>query len=392
MTIASLFVKLGVGGVDNVKGGLQGVRTGLENVRTTSLEVKAAIAAALYGLQRLTAAAGVAGTNLKNFETVTGLSAQTLQRWQYAGNLVGIEADEVAQNIKGMQSALQTFAVTGKGAEGLQHIAATLKAAGHSLEAFDLTEQGYVVRDAFKVAEDFQKYAQIEKNPVLAQAMLKTVGFTERFSAGMQNNAFNPGVLNKAPVHSDKAIGALAGVDTAWRGLGASIKFAFEKLTAEHGMKVIKDLAKLVPQVLELVQAFVKLADKLHLFELLGKVFEGWTLIFKELTGAAGTFGEEFGKTAKDIEEKGFWGKAKDVLKKSVTGEYDREDRKRFQEMSNPQFKLQQPAQNPNKGNQQKPQVNVNTHVYGVTDAEGVGAYVGEAVGEAVGQYNKGGF
>lgn len=372
MTIASLFVKLGINGVDNVKGGLQGVSKGLEGVRSMSLEAKAAIAAAIYGLQRMTAAAGVAGTNLKNFEVMTGLSAQTLQRWQYAGNLAGVAADEVAQNIKGVQDQVQAFALGTGEIKSFSFVAETLAMAGEHFDAIDFSGSGPVVKDAFKLVEQLQKFAQIEKNPVMVQQVLKQFGLSESFITAMQKQAFRPDVFARAPVHSQKAINSLAGVDTAWRDLGASIKFAFEKLTAEHGVKVIKDLANLVPKVLDLVQAFVKLADKMQLFELLGKVFEGWAMIFKELTGAAGTFGERFGNTMKDVEEKGFWGKAKDVLYKSVTGEYDRETREQVQAMAGtPRVQLRPPQQNPNKTTNMNNNVTITN--YGQTNPEETG-------------------
>src|SRR5690242_718040 len=81
----------------------------------------------MYGLHEFTGAAGERGMELSKFANFTGLSADKLQRWQYAMKMSGVEAKDVEQSIKGLQSSMLKMSI-GEGApKGMQRLSEMLK-------------------------------------------------------------------------------------------------------------------------------------------------------------------------------------------------------------------------------------------------------------------------
>lgn len=272
MNIAELFVNLGIKGGDKTVGTLSNVKKGLGEVSTMSLEAKAGILAAMYGLERMMAQSGAAGTNLTNFAALTGLSAKNLQMWQYAARQAGVSSEEFTGSLKGVQNAM-TNMLLGKGApEGLAIVAKTV--------GFDVNK----ARDSFYVMQQLQKAAQALPKDI-GNNVLKSFGVSEGTIAAMRRNAFNPAIMKNAPSYSDKEIGQLDKANIAWSNLGNRIEMAFGHFNARHGLTLVKDISMIADKVLKLAEAFEKLAEKLKLFQALGKVFEGWGLIFNAIGG-----------------------------------------------------------------------------------------------------------
>jgi hypothetical protein len=272
MNIAELFVSLGVKGSEKTLGALGGIRKGLGEVSSMSLEAKAGILAAVYGFERLMSASAAVGTGLVNFNALTGLSAKQLQQWQFAARQAGESSEEFTGSLKAVQNSMSNM-LLGKGApEGMALVAKATK-------DFDPTR----VRDTFYVMQQLQKAAQLLPKDLGNQA-LKSFGISDATIAAMGRNAFRPEVLSKAPTYGDREIGQLDKANIAWSNLGNKIEMAFGHFNASHGAQLVQDLSKVTDQVIKLVEAFQKLADKIKLFDWIGKVFEGWSLIF---SGAA---------------------------------------------------------------------------------------------------------
>lgn len=271
MTIAELFVVIGLKGDDKTKKGLKETESGLGKVKSMSLEAKAAILGAVYALEKYMSSSSQTGTALMNFNNLTGLSAQKLQEWQYAARQVGVANEEMDGSIKAVQNSM-TNMLLGKGApEGMAMLANKV--------GFDPEK----ARDTFYVLEQLQKFAKEVPNDV-GNAMIKSFGVSDNVIAAMRRNAFNPETMAKAPKYSDGEINQLNKVDVAWSNLGNKFKMAIGHLTAKDGLKIVNDMSKLADQVLKVADAFVRLADKLKLVEGLGKVFEGWGLIFNGIS------------------------------------------------------------------------------------------------------------
>lgn len=296
ITAGELFVNLGVKGSDKTIGALTGIKKGLGETASMSLEAKAAIVGAMYALERLFAASGAAGTNLTNFNALTGLSTKQLQQWQYAARQAGISNEEFTGSLKAVQTGM-TNMLLGKGApEGMALLANKV--------GFDPKR----ARDTFYVMEQLQKFAKTAPADV-GNSVLKSFGVSEGTIAGMRRGVFNQQAFAKAPSYSDKEIGALDKANVAWSNLGNKIEMAFGHFNAKHGGALVNDISKIVTQVIKLAEALQHVAEKLKLFT-----------IFEKSLGAVAGFLETtatlFGGSEKDRSKK-----ASEISKKVNSGE-----------------------------------------------------------------------
>lgn len=282
LTAGEFFINLGIKGADKTIGALSNVKKGFGEITSTSLEAKAAILAAAYAFERLMAASGAVGTSLTNFGALTGVSMKTLQQYQYAARQVGISNESMAGSFKSVQKTMNDM-LRGKGApEGMAMLKGKV--------GFDFNK----AEDPKYVLDKLQQYAQAEKNVGLRNMTMRSFGLGDDVIAGMARNAFRPEVMGKAPTYGDKEIGQLDRANIAWSNLGNTIEMAFGHFNAKHGMELVNDISKVTTQVIKLIEAFTTLAEKLKVFQVLGKVFEGWASIFglasqgvDKVTGAA---------------------------------------------------------------------------------------------------------
>lgn len=272
MNIGELFINLGLKGVEKTVGGLNGVRSGLSSISSVSLEAKAGIVGLLYGFERLMAASGAAGTSLTNFEAVTGLSAKTLQEWQFAARQAGDSNEDFAASLKGVQNSVSNM-LLGKGApEGLGLIAKSVK-------DFDPSK----MRDTFYLMGKLQEAAQkLPKD--IGIAALKSFGLSEGTIAAMRRGVFTEQNFQKAPKYGSGEIEALDKSRAAFSNLGTTIEMAFGHFNSKHGLQIAKDFTAITHSVLGLAEAFMKMSSSIHLFEGIDKMFQGWGLIFGGLT------------------------------------------------------------------------------------------------------------
>lgn len=272
MTIAELFVNLGVKGQDSASKALGGVKTGLGEIKTMSIEAKAAIIGAIYALERMMSSSAKAGTDLSNFGALTGLSAQSLQQWQYAARQVGVESEDLTGSLKGVQGAM-TNMLLGKGApEGMAMLANKV--------GFDATK----ARDTFYVMQQLQKLAQTVP-PDVGNNLIKSFGVSEGVIAAMRRNAFNPETMAKAPRYSGNEIEQLDKVNVAWANLGNKIQMAFGHFTAAHGLQIVKDIGNITMGVIKLAEALTILADKTKVFEIFTTSIDGLTKLMRLASG-----------------------------------------------------------------------------------------------------------
>jgi len=261
MNIGEFFIKLGVKGDDSAKKAMGGITNSLGEVRSMSLEAKAAILGVMYGLQRMMSNAGQVGTGLANFSALTGQSAEMLQRYQYAAMKVGVANGEVEASFKSIQKAMHDMAM-GKGApEGIGRLA--------SLVGFDMDK----AQNALYVMQKLQEYAKKETIDAERMRVLGSFGVGEGMQAGMVQNAFDPKILAQAEVYSNSQIKSLQRIDAMWASINRKIQMGFGKIfsTAE-GERMIKDISKIVTEVMKLTEALIKLADKLKVFQALSDI------------------------------------------------------------------------------------------------------------------------
>lgn len=106
MKIAELFVKLGMQGQGDIQKGLGKVSSSMKELFSLSIQTKLTLAGLVGGLTMAAKSAGKTGQGLMQFKNAFGLSAQELQRWQYAALGFGVQGEEVQSTIEGIQDLL----------------------------------------------------------------------------------------------------------------------------------------------------------------------------------------------------------------------------------------------------------------------------------------------
>lgn len=312
MTIGELFLNIGIKGTEKTVGALSNLKKGLGETASMSLEAKAGIVAAMYALERLFAASGATGTGLQNFNATLGISAKTLQQYEYAARQMGVSNQEVEGSFKSLQSTM-TKALMGEGVpKGMARFAQIMG----DVSAPDLLR---FQQNPELLIQKLQEYAQKEKNVGLRNEVLKSFGMSDSMVAAMARNAFTQQALGRAPTYSDKELGALDRANIAWSNLGNKIEMAIGHFNAKHGMQLVSDISKIVDQVVKLADAFTKLAEKLKLFKVFGMIFEGWTKIFesvnKGVDSVTSAVGNEKNKKKLGEDALGFFKEMPGVLK-----------------------------------------------------------------------------
>ena len=265
MNIAELFVNLGVTGTKKTKDALGEVKGGLKEAGSMALETKAAIIAAMYAVERMFSASNKLGSGLTNFNAELGVSTDTLQRYQYAAQQVGVSNETVAGSFKSLQSSM-TKILMGEGIpKGLARVALTVG----GMEPGDILEYQ---KNPEKLIQKLQEYAQKETNIGLRNENLKGFGLGDDMIAALSRNAFRPEVMQKAPVYSDREIKALDKNNAAWKNLGQRIEMAFGRFNAKHGGEIIEGITKIADATFRLIDALTQLAEKVEAFQKLHDV------------------------------------------------------------------------------------------------------------------------
>lgn len=295
-----LYVSLGVKGADKTVGAITQVKDGLKGIASTSLETKAAILASIYALERLFEASGKRGTALENFNQLTGVATKTIQQYQWAAQQVGVSNEAVSNTFVNLQKKM-TDTLLGKGApEGLGMLARTL---GRNISAEEIADWQ---KHPEKEMQVLQEYAHKEQNIPLRNKVLESMGAGQEIIPALDRNAFTPQALNKAPTYSDAQIQQLDKARAAWANLSTTVEMMFGKLNAKHGLEFVKDIQKLLPPIEKVINALVTFAEKIKLFEGLGKVFDFAAKSITAIGNAVTEVNKEIEGTKKDPEKMKF--------------------------------------------------------------------------------------
>jgi hypothetical protein len=364
MKIAELFVNLGIKGKETTGKALGDVKTGLGEVKSMSLEAKAAIAGAIYALERMMSSSAATGTSLSNFAAATGMSAQKLQEFQYAARQVGVEGESVTASLKNVQSTMMTMLQTGQAPQGMSMFADFLAKQGETLSEAKIRDTGWMITKLQEMSRAFP--------PDIIRGMVQSFGISEDVFAAMRKNAFRPDVMAKAPKYSDGEIGQLNRVDVAWKNLGQKIQMAMGHFTSKHGVQLVSDLSKITTEVIKLADALANFADKFKIFQLASDVFDGITKSLRLING------EGIDSIMKDDKKNHHFGDGTWWMNLINSGENKFLDMKSQLQSG---LSVQKPQQQP--VNQT---VNVHTNVHGVKDAKDVGKHIETHVNRAVRQ------
>lgn len=272
MKVGELFINIGLAGATKVGQSLGQVRNWMSEVGSTSLETKAAIAGVVFGLEHFMSRSAQLGMSLQQFSNFTGLSIDSLQRWQIAGKQAGVSAEEMESSIKGIQKAIAEIQLGHGPPGGFPMIA---RYAG----GIDINK----LNDTYYVLEKIQKFAQNKEVPrPFANYFMQQAHLSDNMIQFLRTSKIgSPGKVDSSLINTDAQVKQLAKVSVAWDMLGLKMQRAWDKLTAKHGIQVVSDLSKITDQIVKMVSALSTLAEKLKIFKLLGMVFEGWSDIFQ---------------------------------------------------------------------------------------------------------------
>lgn len=237
MNLAEFFIKVGTKGDGDTKKNMLSLSGTIKEVRSSSLAAKAAILGVLYGIERFTGAAGEKGNNLLNFAAATDVSAQSLQKWQYALGQVGVKGEEVTGTISAIQKAIQNMQL-GKGApEGFQQFVQSV--------GVDLNK----VNDIPYLLSKAQEFAK-KSGPILRKRFVEGLGVGENlFGALVRNPTLNPEGLRGVAL-SDKQLEGLSRFDAARYRLGYKVALESEKLLSAYGPKVAVGMERALDRII----------------------------------------------------------------------------------------------------------------------------------------------
>lgn len=278
MTIAELFINIGVKGGDKTKEALKGTKSGLEGIQKTAIETKVAILAALYALEKLMAGSVNTGMELTKFSNFTGLSADTLQRWQVVARQSGVAAEDMMNSVKGVQSAMAQMQL-GKGPPGGIGVIAQYTG------GFDEKK----INDVFYMMDKLKQFAQNKEVPAqFRNEFLKSFNLSDDVIQMLATTKMKLSAVNKSQIYGSGEINQLNQTKVAWENLGAKIEMAIGHLTSKHGLKLTQDISKAADAVFKLVDALVTMAEKLHAFEHLSEIIHDLAYMAGLISNIAG--------------------------------------------------------------------------------------------------------
>jgi hypothetical protein len=265
MQIGELFVSIGLKGADKTLNSLVQVKSQMTNIRDSSLAMKAALIAAMYTLEKLISASGTRGTELANFESLTGISAVELQKWQYAARQVGATNEDVAGSFKNIQNVINGIKI---GNAVPKWFAQFAQATQFDLEKAENGAEG--------ILYTMQKLNEITKSniPIDTQNAILKDWISEGTISAMRQGAFSQRNLNAAPTYNESQLRQLQRNKAMWGNLGTEIEMMFGKFNSKHGGDLIKDIEKITSSVLKLAGALQTLFEKFKLFDALDKIVD----------------------------------------------------------------------------------------------------------------------
>jgi hypothetical protein len=296
LEIAELFVSLGIKGSDKTIGAITQVKTGLSDVASTSLEAKAAIIGAMYALEQLMSQSATRGTELSNFNALTGISVKQLQQWQYAARQASESNEQFAGTIKGIQEKMADMKLNAGQPDKLPLLASAV--------GFDVKKAFDEKTGAFYVLKKAQELVDTNVPVDVQNRILKSLNIDEATITSLRKHVFTQKNFDKAPIYSDKEVDQLAKVNVLWGNLNNKIQMLFGHFTAAHGAQLVGDISKVADQVFRMITAFEKLSEKLHLFQAVGNAFSGWAIIFSKISTSIDQFSPKISAFFDTLESK----------------------------------------------------------------------------------------
>lgn len=229
-------------------------------ITSTSLETKAAILGVIYGLGRLTADTTAVGTALVQFNNLTGLSGDRLQRWQYLARQSGESAEQMTADITNLQAAIAKIYLTGDKPAGLNALANTLG------RDFDPSR----MRDPYYMMDKLREAAvKLRGNADIRNQVLKTFGLSDATVGAMATSKVNLDKVPRGYLYGPETQKGLMRTQVELGNVADKFEKGMGRLVAKFGPTAAKDIGVFADAVLKLVNALAVLAEKAQALKLL---------------------------------------------------------------------------------------------------------------------------
>jgi len=223
----------------------------LDDVAKSAFKMSLAVAGAIFSIDRFSETATRASVAIGNFALQTGLSAEKLQKWQYAANMsnMAMDADNVTGSIKGLQQALLE-----------------VRMGGGNPEAFRWLRVDPRAKDAYTVLEQLRKSVKT-LDPAFASMYLKQIGLNEQWLNVLTktDEEFNQ-LMNTAPVRSSAYIKSMEAIGRMSREFRMQFRLLMESVVVK-GLPQLKKfyeaLGSGLGMLTNITEGAIKVADKL---------------------------------------------------------------------------------------------------------------------------------
>lgn len=280
MNVGELFVNLGVKGTDKTLNAFVQVKSGLSGIASTSLEAKAAIAGMLYGIEQLMSSSAQLGTNLVNFNALTGENIEKLSRLGNAAKLGGSSLEELESSMQNIQKIMTQFQSIGQMPQGAQLFFGKTN--------FDREKAG----DLDYVLDKLREFSKMKEFPGLRNLVANQMGISGNLLAAMNRGFLDPDKLSRMPHINESQARALDRVRQQMSMIEISWQKTFANLTSQNGGQFMTNMTNLSTSLQSLVMALNELSNTMHLLEGVRLIFDGWTQTFKATTEAIKTIND----------------------------------------------------------------------------------------------------
>lgn len=265
------FVNLGLKGDSDTQNKLEKQVDTWKDVKSASTEAKLAILAVLYGVERMVSTYGAAGQALQNFNTLTGISFQTLQAYENQAQKAGAANGELTQTFDTLQKQMFTVMSGGQVPPWLNTIIGTLQGTGvkFSGEEQTNTAQAWGAHPELM----FQRIRQFAQNKALDQwktfNVLREMGIPDNIIAGMRQGFFDPGNLaaGASQALSDQTVKNLTTLNREWVDMTLNFKKFAATLVGSDLTGIVRDLSAIATQTYRIVNALDQLGHKVGVFK-----------------------------------------------------------------------------------------------------------------------------
>lgn len=266
-TVGDFFLKLGITGTDKVTNAFQKVDKGIKDFTSSAFFAKGALAALVYGFAKMTQSAGNFGMQLSLLSTRTGISAETFQKFAYAGELAGVKAEETQSAINNLQKQMDEFQISGEGPQWFHEL--------FSKVGGDLNK----ANDAMYVFGKLQEYALSNATKMQKRTVLSSFGLGDNTIAAMMNGAYNKQAMAEAPIVDEKSIKTLAAINTEWTKFKANVEAVKNNLAATFAGPIASGMGNFLSVIFKVINAFIEFSKQSKLIQgalsILGMAFEG---------------------------------------------------------------------------------------------------------------------